>query len=318
MKISRKFACVSLISLGLAVPALAAPAPDRLTPADAEMVVTVNVRQLLQTPVVKKHALDPLKALLKRNDELQQLLTAAGLDPLKDIATISLSTSGNPADKGKLLAVVRGNFDTDKARSAAEEYAKKHPGRIKSFKEGELPMWEVIASAHKPFYAAFAGKNTLIMSAAKEDTIAAVRRADQLPPRLSKDLQAALNQLKGTESVWMALAATDDIKQLLKADDTAKDFADSMRYVTGVLELNDDAQLTLVIHSSTPEAATQIKSKLDDLVKVFAFVGAGRDAGSQIVKEVLDGIKLGTEKNDVSVRVKLTDAQIEKARQKSQ
>jgi hypothetical protein len=327
MKMSRYFAWVSLISLSLAAEAPSAPAPertpqqatpDRLTPADAEMVLTVNVRQMLQTPVVKKHALDPLKMLLKRNDELQQLLTAAGLDPLKDITTIGLSTSGNPAGSVKLLAVVRGSFDTDKARSAAEEYAKKHPGRIKSFKEGELPMWEILASAHKPFFAAFAGKNTLVMSAAKEDAVAAVRRADQPPQRINKDLQAALAQLKGSEGVWMAMTATDEIKQLLKADDTAKDFAESLQYVTGVLELNDDAQLTLVIHSSTPASAMQIKSKLDDLLKVFAFVGAGRDAGSQIVKEVLDGIKLGTEKSDVSVRVKLTDAQLEKARKTSQ
>lgn len=207
---------------------------------------------------------------------------------------------------------------TSTSCAAAEEYAKKHPGRIKSFKEGDLPMWEILASAHKPFFAAFAGKNTLVMSAAKEDAVAAVRRAGETPPRLNKELQAALAQIKGDESIWMAMTATAEIKQLLKADDTAKDFAESLQYVTGVLELNDDAQLTLMIHSSTPAAAMQIKSKLDDLLKVFAFVGAGRDSGSQIVKEVLDGIKLGTEKSDVSVRLKLTDAQLEKARKKSQ
>lgn len=317
MTMSRNWAWIGLISWGLAVPAMAAPTPDRLTPADAEMVVTINVRQLLQAPVVKKHALDPLKRVLKRNEELRQILTAAGIDPLQDIATISLSTSGNPAGTGKLLAVVRGNFDADKARAAAEDYTRKHPGRIKAITEGGLPMWE-IASDNKPYFAAFAGKNTLVMTTTKENTLAAVRRADQPPQQLNKSLQAALDQLKGSEGVWMALAATDEIKQLLKSDDVAKDFAESLQYVTGVLELSEDAQLTLVIHSSTPAAAMQIKSKLDDLLKVFAFVGAGRDAGSQIVKEVLDGIKLGTDKNDVSIRVKLTDAQLEKARAKKQ
>src|SRR5690348_14394703 len=79
---------------------------DRLTPADAEAVVQINVRQILQSSVVKKHALDPLKVVLKHNEELQQLLTAAGVDPLKDITTISLSASGNPAADGKMLAVV--------------------------------------------------------------------------------------------------------------------------------------------------------------------------------------------------------------------
>jgi aspartokinase-like uncharacterized kinase len=267
--------------------------------------------------VVKKHALDPLKTLLKRNEELQQLLTAAGIDPLKDIDTIGLCTSGNPAGTGKLLAVVRGNFDPDKARTAAEEYAKKHPGRIKSLKENDLTktMWE-ITSDNKSFFAAFAGKKTLVMTTAKEDTIAAVRRADGPPQRLNKELQAALDQLPNAESAWMAMVATEQIKQLLQSDDNAKDFAEAVRSITGTLELTDDALLTLVVHSANAAAATQIKSKLDDLLKVFAFVGAGRDASGRIVKDVLDSIKLGTDKNDVSIRVKLTGDQIEKARKK--
>jgi len=317
MKIGRNFARAAVFAILVSSPALAAPVPDRLTPADADMVIAIDVRQMLRTPVVQKHALDPLQTLLKRNDELRQLLTAAGLDPLKDIRTIGLSTSGNPAVKGKLLAVVRGNFDPDKAKTAAEEYAKKHPGRIKALKEGELPMWE-ITSDNKSFFAAFAGKSALVMTASKEDTVAAVRRADGPPQRLNKELQTALDKVPGGESAWMAMVATEQVKQLLQSDDTAKDFAEALQSVTGTLELTDDALLTLVVHSSNAEAAAQIKSKLDDLLKVFAFVGAGRDGSGQIVKDVLDSIKLGTDKNDVSIRVKLTGAQIEKARQKGQ
>jgi hypothetical protein len=315
MKIGWNFAGVGVLVVLMSSPVLAAPVPDRLTPADAEMVLTVNVRQILQTPVVKKHALDPLKTLLKRNEELQQFLTAAGIDPLKDISTIGLSTSGNPAGKGKLLAVVRGRFDLDKARTAAEEYAKKHPDRIKGLKEDDLPMWE-ITSDNKSFFAAFAGKSTLVMTTAKEDTVAVVRRADGPPQRLNKELQTAVDHVSGGESAWMAMVATEHIKQLLQTDDNAKDFASAVQSVTGTLELTDDALLTLVVHSSNAEAATQIKTKLEDLQKLFAFVGAGRDASGQIVKDVLDSIKLDTDKNDVSIRVKLTGDQIDKARKK--
>ncbi len=289
--------------------------PDRLTPADAEMVVTIDVRQLLQTPVVKKHALDPIQVLLKRNDELGQLLTAAGIDPLKDINTLSLSTSGNLATTGKMLAVVRGKFDPDKARTAADEYAKKHPGRLKDVKEGDLSMWEV-ASDKKPIFAAFAGKNALVMTLSKEDTAAVVKRAGERPQRLNKDMQAALDQLKGGESVWLAMLVTDEIKQLIKSDDNAKDFADALQSITGGLELTDDAQFTLVVHTSNAKAATQIKGKIDELMPLLGFVGAGKDASGRIVKEVINNIKLSTEKNDVSIRLKITDAQIEKARRK--
>jgi hypothetical protein len=304
---------IALMILESAAPA--APTPDRLTPADAEAVVTVNVRQLLQAPVVRKHALDPLKLLLERHDELQQLFAAAGLDPLRDVDTISLSTSGNPTASGKLLAVVRGRFDPAKVRAAAGEYARKHPGRLKSLKAGELPLWE-ITSDNKSYYAAFAGDNSLVVSNTKEDTAAAVGRASQPPQPLNKEMQAALEQLKDGEPVWLALVATDSIKQLLRSDELAKNFADALRSVTGTLELTDAAQLTLVVHSSTATAAGQIKQQLDNLLKLLAFVGGGEDARSQIVKEVIDNVKLGTDKNDVSLRLRLTDAQLAKIRKK--
>lgn len=315
MKTWRKFAFVSLLGLVLVGSAPAAPKPDRLTPSDAEVVVQVNVRQLLQTPLVKKHALDRLKALLQRNDELKQMLTAVGLDPLKDIDTICLSTSGNPMTGGKLLAVVRGDFDSDKARKAADDYAKKHPTRLKSVKDSEVAMWE-ITDDNKSFYAAFAGNKTLVMTASKKDTASVVGRADETPQRPNKALQTALNHLKGSESIWMAMVATDEIKQLLKADDTAKDFAAALQSVTGAVELSDDAQFSLVIHTNSPKAAEQIKGKIDELMPLLAFVGGGQDKNGRAVKEVIDSIKLKAEKNDVSIRLQITDAQIDKARKK--
>src|SRR5262249_37396094 len=138
MKIWRKISAISLVALVPVAMASAGAKPDDLTPSDAEMVMQVNVRALLQTPLIKNHALESLKALLKRSGEVRQLLNAAGLDPLKDIDTISVSGSGLPVagGKAKMLVVVRGNFAPDKARAAAADYAKKHPGRIKSIKDG--------------------------------------------------------------------------------------------------------------------------------------------------------------------------------------
>jgi hypothetical protein len=312
MKTGRKFALVSLLVPVLAGPAPAAPELDRLTPSEAEVVVQVNVRQLLQTPIVKKHVLDPIKLLLKRNNELKQLLTAAGLDPLKDIDTISLCTSGNPMAGGKLLAVVRGDFDVDKARKAAEEYAHKHPGRIKILNNPAAP-WEITCD-HKRFYAAFASNKTLVMTTTKEDTAAVVGRAEQTPQRPSQALQAALDHLKGSESIWMAMVATDEIKQLLKNDDTAKDIAAALQSVTGALELTDDAKLAVVVHTNSPQAATQIKGKLDEVMPLLTFVGSGKDKSGRIVKEAIDSIKLKTEKNDVTIRLQITEAQIDKVR----
>src|SRR3954470_15902376 len=93
------------IALGLALltlcaaPAGAAPAPapgktglqvDPLTPADTEVLVVIDVRRMLDAPLVKKKELEDAKAGIK-NDQVGKVLTAAGIDPRKDIDTITFS-----------------------------------------------------------------------------------------------------------------------------------------------------------------------------------------------------------------------------------
>jgi len=315
MKSWRDFAAIGLAALLPVALASAAAEPDRLTPRDAELVVQINVRQLLQTPIVKKHALHFLQALLEHSGETRQFLRTAGLEPFQDIDTIAVGASGHPLTDGKLLVVVRGNFAPDKVRTAADDYAKKHPNRLRSFKDGDLPMWQ-IHSDGKSVYAAFADNKTLVMTASEKDTAAVVRRAGQTPRRLNTAMQAALTHLKGSEEMWLAMIATEEIKQLLKSDDTSKDGVAALQSVTGALELNNDAQFQLVIHTNRAEAAAQIKGKLDELMPLLAFLGAGKDKSSRIVKEVIDSIQLKVENNDVFIRLQVTDAQIDKVNKK--
>ncbi len=290
--------------------------PDRLTPGDAEAIVHLNVRQMLKTALVKKHAFEPLQTLLQRNDELRQILRAAGLDPLKDIDTIEVSTSGNPLEGGKLLTVVRGDFSPDKARAAAEDYAKKHPERLKIDKVGQTTMWE-IPSDPKSFYASFVGNKALVLSAKKEDTAAAVARAGQTPPQPSSSMRATLDHLEGSETIWMAMVATDDIKQLLKSDDTTKEFGTTMKSITGALKLSDDAHFSLVVHADSPKAAGKIKDKIQEMMQLLTFLGAGKDANGRLLKEIIGNIKLNAEKSDARLTLEITEAQIEKAGKKS-
>jgi hypothetical protein len=320
MKIRRFLAFVFPVVLCSTTSALSTPRvePDRLTPADAELLVTINVRKILGTSAIRKHALDSLKLLLQRRDgETQRFLRAAGLDPLHDIDTISLSATGNPAKTGKLLIVVRGRFDPDKAKSAANEYIKKHPGRVKELVQGKLPIWEISADrGAKPLVASFAGKNALVFTTSKEDTVAVVGRADQDPQPLNKEMRDALDHLRGDTGAWLAMTASDQLKKSLKGEGKEQILVDSLRSITGALEVTDDIQLTLTAHTENPTAAKQIKNKLSDMMQLFAFMSADKDAVSSIIREVLEKGKLELTNNDVSACFTLTDAQLEKLEKK--
>src|SRR5262249_47295568 len=104
----------------LAVAALAAPARaadlDPYLPADTEVVVTVNVRQLLGSELLKKLGLDKAKEALKDLDQVKTVLDELGFDPFKDLDRLTVAgPGGTEQDRGLIIA--RGRFDPDKFKA---------------------------------------------------------------------------------------------------------------------------------------------------------------------------------------------------------
>ena len=58
--------------------------PDILLPSTVDSVMQINVRQILESDIVKKYAVEQLKQALDSQD-VKKMLSEIGLDPLKDI-----------------------------------------------------------------------------------------------------------------------------------------------------------------------------------------------------------------------------------------
>src|ERR1700736_6499975 len=106
----------------LAWPARAAEV-DKLLPDDAGAVVCVNVRQVLDSALMKKYGQGPVQAALKSGDYVQKLFTPAGFDPLRDLTLVTVAFPANN-DPPKGLMIVHGKFDHDRIRAHAEVIAK--------------------------------------------------------------------------------------------------------------------------------------------------------------------------------------------------
>jgi hypothetical protein len=281
--------------------------PDKLAPADAEAIVTINVRQLVQAPLVQKRALPQLRSALEHNTGVKQLLKAMEIDPLTDIERITISVSGTPGKGGHLATIIRGSFKPEKIRAAAAQQG----DRVTSSREGDVTVYEI--KADKPVYAALIGSKVLVATLSKSETVAVVESASKAPAPRGADMQAALAQLKGTESIWVAMLVTKSLKEAMKGDQAAQDFAESLRYLVGKVEVKDDAQGSFTIHTADADAAKQLYQKLDELTQVLPFLAAGKDPSAQIGKSVIDTLKISQDKTDVHIRFHLSDDMIEKA-----
>src|SRR5437879_12168888 len=62
---------------------------DQYLPEDAEVVLVVNAKQLLDSPLVKKHFLEQMRDLMKTNTEVANILSALGFDPYKELTSLT-------------------------------------------------------------------------------------------------------------------------------------------------------------------------------------------------------------------------------------
>src|SRR4051812_38545667 len=118
-----RFGLATAFAFALAAPAARAVEPDKLLPADADTVTYVNVKQLVDSDVIKKYALEQIKQALA-GQEAKKLLEQMGLDPLKDIEKVWIGSEGTSAENMKALVVIHGKFDTEKLFKAAEAATK--------------------------------------------------------------------------------------------------------------------------------------------------------------------------------------------------
>src|SRR4051794_40713779 len=155
MQFSRRpqIVLAALAMLALAVPARAADV-NKFLPDDAEIIMVLNVQQILQSPLVQKHGLPHIKQILQTNEQVKQILTAVGFDPLKDLTRITAAASAvSPDAKGAIIA--EGKFDLSRIEAKVEELTKEKKDMLKIVKEGDHKLLQIKnPEQEKPSYAA--------------------------------------------------------------------------------------------------------------------------------------------------------------------
>jgi hypothetical protein len=301
----------------LAAPAPAAPAkaePDRLTPADSDVVAVVNVRQLLAAPLVRKYALDTLTRILNRDDRMVKLLGRAGLDPLKDVDTLTVSMSGDLPNP-RLVGLVRGRFDPDKVHAVAADFAKQNPEKLKVTKEGDLVVYHVLADK-TTVYAAFADRFTLVVSPDRAQTLAVVGGAAKAAGRLNKQTQKVIDMVPAKDAVWVAAVVTDKMKEAAKGDPDAAELVAALGSATGGVEVDDGVKAALVLHTDGAESAGKWRKKIEEVLPLLNFLAPGKDAPGRLAKAAIGTIKVAADKSDVRITFQVTEEMIQKAAKK--
>jgi hypothetical protein len=243
-----------------ALPVRAADATTFL-PDGTMLVVTVNVKQFLQTALVQ----DGGKGFKPAIKEAIQALHGFGLDPATDVDRITLAI-GEQLRSSSSILLLHGRFDADKILARMKEKAKERKGDVEIIDEGGASVFQGRLPPPPGPNSKVDLPNRFVMTVLDANTIAvavdraaltealakkAGRRKTELKPRIVElvgrmDPQVTLgvvfappallvngSALNGLTTVTGGIAVADGIKTDLRFEtkdaDTAKTLGDTLR-----------------------------------------------------------------------------------------
>jgi len=207
IRLSRMVLGAALIA-AVSASTVRAAEPDKLLPANTDSILVVNVPQILGSEIVKKYALEQLKQMLDGQDA-KKLLGDLGLDPLKDVETVTFATCDTKIkdiENTQKLAIIRGTFDAEKLFKTAEARSKKEGDKFEMVKDGNTVMFKIQPDNNQPpWYATVVNDKTVIAASEKKlvsATVAAAAASKAAP--IKKELADLIKKFDAKTSVFAA------------------------------------------------------------------------------------------------------------------
>ena len=254
--------------LALAAPARAADY-EKLLPAESEAVISINVRQLLDSSLVKQYALDTIKKAMMDSAEAKQAFAALGLDPLKDFERVTIAGQGEDPQNVKGLVVIQGRFEPKKFNTVLTELAKQKNENISVVKDGERTMFKVTGPDQPtPMYAAVVSDSVLVMGTTKELVRNAFAAAEGMKkPAISKDLSALLEKADPKASLFIVAVTKGKSGGLPIPDPNVKKALEQIQSIYLDLKVTKDVNLDITMNFEDEQAAKLMGAQMAEGLK---------------------------------------------------
>ncbi len=273
---------LSGLALFLAIGASSATAAVdlNLLPDDSEIVVIANIRQILDSALVKedKDTATKIKSLIDNAlgdyGEARKYLKASGFDPFRDLVSVTFGhPGGGKWDEG--FALIEGDFDTEKFHAVAAEAARDHADVVKITPVAEHKIIEVSRPTGKPALIVLANKNLILLCSNKERMQGALGRIAQAKGTLKPEVKALLETVNAEQSVRAVATSAALVRAMEKAparnSQNPDEVLKSIDGLSGALTLAGDIQFQLAVAAKDANTAKMLAQQ----ATVLVFFGKG-------------------------------------------
>jgi hypothetical protein len=309
-------------ALALTLVFLAAPVRageiDRYLPDDSEIVVSLNFRQILDSPLVKKFGLEQAQEALRSTEEASAILKDLGFDPFTDLDRVIVAgPGGTEQDRG--LIIVHGRYALDKFTRKGEEAARDYPDNLKIHKVkagGERLVYEVALPDGMSLFVALADKTTLLASPGKDYVVDALKKSavKGKPTLKNRDFQALLERMDDKQSLSLAAVGSALAKGI--PERKVQTELEKIEALGGGITISDDVKVQVVLSAKNADAARELNDTitqgLNQALGALALI-AGANKELAPLLEVVKTIKSSAKDKTVTLKGEISADLIEKA-----
>jgi hypothetical protein len=275
-----------IASTALAFPTSAAEL-EKYLPDDTDMVLSINVKQIVATPVFAKTYQKHVEEFLK-TEPLPTILKDTGLDPLKDVDRVVVAMgrrSHEPEEEagsfamGGPLILYHGRFDAARLRGKGKQLAETMPKMTRVHTIGDTQVFEFVSPPAAKGFVAILDDSHLATSGSK------------------KLLEEALAKASGKKKTKLKHEAFQKLLKTLDEQTSAALVASSSMIVGSRVSVRavNGKQTREVQHHNLGDSGVeslQVSATFDKDIKVRAVIGAKNAAGAEILaKSMTDGLK---------------------------
>lgn len=295
---------------------------DPMLPKESEQVIFVNLKQIFGSDVVKRLVLPKAKEALTMG-EVPAILEALGLDPFKDLETVTAGIwekeQGQPPN---VLAVIRGTFDAEKLYKGADDLGVKFADKVKiSFvEEGDYKLVKLAGMNGPAFFVAVADAKTLVAGTDAAVVAASLTaKKEKSKARLSKEMTALVLRQDAKASLFVCQRTENKLDKipinvgaLAGIDgDQLKEQLGKVMSVCFTVRVGKEIAVEVTAGMKDADAAEGFGAnveKLFGLAKTFLGVTAVAAAPKYkpITDEVVATLKHEVKKSDVVASVRLS------------
>lgn len=318
---------LAALTLGLVLaPATVRAVDPKLLPNDTEWTFTVNLKQMIDSPLVKanRESLDQLLGmaaeLAQGDGTAEKFLKEAGFDPMKDLTSLTIAGAAG-IDPDRVMILLEGKFNAEKLHAAVEKQAQGAGDVVKITKVGGVKVYEIDVQGEKAVFASLVNDKTLIATASKEALSDAVARsAGTKKSMLKKEFRALLDTTSPKQSLSFvatgnALTTAAKNAPNIPNPDQVADALGEISGLSGTVTLAKDVDFQLTVGAKDAETAQQMSQLAQFSVGAFKAMvekKADEDARAEIGADVLKTLKITSQANNVVFTGRLTVDVIER------